>query len=119
MGALMNDNAKHIGLDDHQATISVAILDSAGKLVMEAILGLKAPQFSSLSAVCVAACTCSLKKEPGRPGGTICSRLTQRKGLSEARRTWLANFEGIGTELPDDHPGLSRSSDAPVESEYL
>jgi hypothetical protein len=114
----MNDNAKHIGLDAHQATIS-AILDSAGKLVMEAILGLKAPQFSSLSAVCVAACTCSLKKEPGRPGGTICSSLTQRKGLSEARRTWLANFEGIGTELPDDHPGLSRSSDAPVESEYL
>jgi len=37
----MNDNAKHIGLDAHQATIS-AILDSAGKLVMEAILGLKA-----------------------------------------------------------------------------
>ena len=34
----MNDNAKHIGLDAHQATIS-AILDSAGKLVMEAILG--------------------------------------------------------------------------------
>jgi len=34
----MND-AKYIGLDVHQATISVAILDSAGRLVMEAILG--------------------------------------------------------------------------------
>jgi hypothetical protein len=33
----MND-AKHIGLDVHQATISVAVRDSAGKLVMEAIL---------------------------------------------------------------------------------
>jgi len=33
----MND-AKYIGLDVHQATISVAVLDSAGKLVMEAIL---------------------------------------------------------------------------------
>ena len=33
----MND-AKYIGLDVHQATISVAILDSAGKLVMEAIV---------------------------------------------------------------------------------
>jgi hypothetical protein len=33
----MND-AKYIGLDVHQATISVAALDSTGKLVMEAIL---------------------------------------------------------------------------------
>ena len=37
----MND-AKYIGLDVHQATISVAVLDSAGELVMEAILETKA-----------------------------------------------------------------------------
>src|ERR1019366_4862663 len=37
----MND-AKYIGLDVHQATISVAILDSAGKLVMECVLETKA-----------------------------------------------------------------------------
>src|SRR5450756_3212813 len=37
----MND-AKYIGLDIHQATISLAVLDSAGKLVMEAILETKA-----------------------------------------------------------------------------
>jgi len=37
----MND-AKYIGLDVHQATISVAGLDSAGKFVMEAILETKA-----------------------------------------------------------------------------
>ena len=37
----MND-AQYIGLDVHQATISVAVLDSAGKLVMEAILETKA-----------------------------------------------------------------------------
>ena len=30
----MND-AKYMGLDVHQATISVAVLDSAGKLVMK------------------------------------------------------------------------------------
>jgi hypothetical protein len=30
----MND-AKYIGLDVHQATISVAILDSTGKLMMD------------------------------------------------------------------------------------
>ena len=37
----MND-AKYIGLDVHQATISAAVLDSSGKLVMEAILETKA-----------------------------------------------------------------------------
>jgi transposase len=37
----MND-AKYIGLDVHQATISVAVLDSAGSLAMEAILETKA-----------------------------------------------------------------------------
>jgi transposase len=35
-------DAKYIGLDVHQATTSVAILDSVGKLVMEAILETKA-----------------------------------------------------------------------------
>ena len=37
----MND-AKYIGLDVHQATISAAVLDSAGKLMMESILETKA-----------------------------------------------------------------------------
>jgi transposase len=35
-------DAKYIGLDVHQATISVAVLDSSGKVVMEAILETKA-----------------------------------------------------------------------------
>src|SRR6202166_4718752 len=37
----MND-AKYIGLDVHQATISATVLDCSGKLVMEAILETKA-----------------------------------------------------------------------------
>jgi transposase len=37
----MND-AKYIGLDVHQATTSAAVLDSASKLVVEAILETKA-----------------------------------------------------------------------------
>src|ERR1700681_3287815 len=37
----MND-AKYIGLDVHQATISAAVLDSSGRLVMECILETKA-----------------------------------------------------------------------------
>jgi len=33
---------KFIGLDVHQSTISVAVLDSAGKLVMESVIETKA-----------------------------------------------------------------------------
>ena len=36
------DNRKYIGMDVHQATISVAVRDSTGKLVMECILETKA-----------------------------------------------------------------------------
>ena len=51
----MND-AKYIGLDVHQATISVAVLDSAGKLVMEAILETKAETICNFFTDCVAVC---------------------------------------------------------------
>jgi len=54
----MND-AKYIGPDVHQATISVAVRDSDGKLVLEAILETKVEtvlQFCSLFTVCVVAC---------------------------------------------------------------
>jgi hypothetical protein len=36
------NSEKYIGLDVHQATITVAVMDSAGKLVMESILETKA-----------------------------------------------------------------------------
>jgi transposase len=36
------ENRKYIGMDVHQATISVAVLDAAGKLVMESIIETKA-----------------------------------------------------------------------------
>jgi hypothetical protein len=36
------NDAKYIGLDVHQATISATVLDSTGKLVMESILETKA-----------------------------------------------------------------------------
>jgi len=36
------NSEKYIGLDVHQATISVAVMDSMGKLIMESILETKA-----------------------------------------------------------------------------
>ena len=32
------ESKKYIGMDVHQATISVAVMDAAGKLVMESII---------------------------------------------------------------------------------
>jgi phosphoribosylanthranilate isomerase len=36
------NQAKYIGMDVHQATISVAVMDSAGQLILESILETKA-----------------------------------------------------------------------------
>src|SRR6202022_2967890 len=41
-GAPSMNSEKYIGLDVHQATISVAVMDSSGKLIMECILETKA-----------------------------------------------------------------------------
>jgi len=38
-------SVKYIGLDVHQATISVAVMDASGKLVMESILESKFQDF--------------------------------------------------------------------------
>jgi len=43
---------KYIGMDVHRATISVAVMDRDGNLIMECVLETKAPPFlSSSSAV--------------------------------------------------------------------
>ena len=36
------DNTKYIGMDVHTETISIAVLNSAGKLVMESVIETKA-----------------------------------------------------------------------------
>jgi hypothetical protein len=36
------DNRKYIGMDVHQASISIAVVDAAGKLLMECIIETKA-----------------------------------------------------------------------------
>ncbi len=60
------DSTKYIGMDVHKETISIAVLNSSGKLVMETIIETKA------STVLELACTSPLKKEPGRLGCTTC-----------------------------------------------
>jgi hypothetical protein len=36
------DNTKYIGMDIHKETISIAVLDSSGKVVMESVIETKA-----------------------------------------------------------------------------
>ena len=55
----MNDE-KYIGLDVHQATIVVAVMDSTGKLVMESILETEAATILQFGAVSVKTLKASL-----------------------------------------------------------
>src|SRR5215470_14676759 len=89
--ALMND-AKYIGLDVHQATISVAVLDSAGKLVMEAIVETKAETI--------------LQCMHGLRGCTICSSRMSRVCWSRIRvRTiWEEMETGMIAATPASWP---------------
>jgi len=51
------NSEKYIGLDVHQATISVAVMDAKGKVVMECILETKATTILEvLGGTCVELC---------------------------------------------------------------
>ena len=47
---------KYIGLDVHKEAISIAVLNDAGKLVMESIIETQAAPCSSSSTVCGESC---------------------------------------------------------------
>ena len=50
------DSTKYIGMDVHKDTISVAVMNAAGKVVMESILETKGATSCSLSAGCAETC---------------------------------------------------------------
>jgi len=82
----MNE-AKYIGLDVHQATISVSVLDSSGKLVMEAILETKAETVLQFIDGLRGSLHVTFEDEPVPLGYTICSSLTSRKCWCVNRRS--------------------------------
>ena len=47
---------KYIGMDVHQATISVAVMDSSGKLIMECILERSLPNIGKRCAFTLERC---------------------------------------------------------------
>ena len=64
---------KYIGLDVHQTTISLAVMDSQGKVVMESILQTKASTILEFFAGLRGSLFVTSKKAPGSPGFTIYS----------------------------------------------
>jgi hypothetical protein len=86
----MND-AKYIGMDVHQATISVAVRDSRGNLVMEAILETKADTIlefiHGLRGSCVKQC-----REVFAPKMLRASTLNNADGRLKKLRSFFGTF---------------------------
>ena len=66
------DSVKYIGMDVHKEAISIAVLNSSGKLVMECVIETKAIAILESLKGLRATCMARLKKVPGPPGYTIC-----------------------------------------------
>ena len=64
------ESKKYIGLDVHQASISAAVRDDAGKLVMECVIETKAGTILEFTEDCVEVYASRLRKEPVPPGCT-------------------------------------------------
>ena len=63
------DSEKYIGLDVHQATISAAVMDSTGSIIMESILETKAATIIEFFAGLRG--TLSPKRSGSAPGGNL------------------------------------------------
>jgi hypothetical protein len=66
------DNRKYVGMDLHKEAIAMAVLNAAGKLVMESIIETKANTILEFLKNCAGNCTLPLRKEPGPAGCTTC-----------------------------------------------
>jgi hypothetical protein len=62
----MTSNIKYVGMDVHKQSISIAVRNAAGKIVMECVIETKANTILGYAETCRS----PLKKEPGPPGCT-------------------------------------------------
>ena len=65
-------STKYIGMDVHKESISIAVRNDAGRLVMECVIETKASTILEFIHGLRGTCMSPLKKEPGLPGYTIC-----------------------------------------------
>ena len=66
------ESVRYLGFDVHQSTISVAVVNADGKLVMQSVIATHAATILDFIHGLRGTCTSPLKKEPIRPGCTIC-----------------------------------------------
>src|ERR1700741_4332998 len=98
---------KYIGLDVHQATISVAVMDSQGKGVMESILETKASTILEFLAGLRGTLSLTFEEEPGQHGSPIGYALMTSSRSTTARPAYafcdvVPNGEhGDNLALPD------------------
>jgi hypothetical protein len=76
------NQAKYIGMDVHQATISVAVLDSAGKLILESVLETKAATILQFIGGLRGSLPVTFEEGTSAPGCMTCSSLTSRMSWS-------------------------------------
>ena len=65
-------STKYIGMDVHTESISIAVRNSIGKIVMECIIETKASTILQFINGLCGICASRSKKEPGRPGCMTC-----------------------------------------------
>jgi hypothetical protein len=87
------DSEKYIGLDVHQATIVVAVMDSSGKLVMESILETKAATILQFFAGLRG--TLSVTFEEGTWAAWLYDRMSRRRLMYS-----------VGTDPPEEKSDL-------------
>ena len=73
---MRSSSIKYIGLDVHKEAISIAVLNGAGKLVMESVIETKASTLVQLLDGLRGELHVTLEEETGRPGCTTCSNPT-------------------------------------------
>ena len=116
--------SKYIGMDVHKESISIAVMNSVGKVVMECVIATKASillqfihglrgdlhvtfeegtwaawLYDLLKPHVTEVVVCNPRKIALLKDGSKSDRI----GLS--RRGWLANVEGTGAQLSDHHQG--------------
>jgi hypothetical protein len=89
------DSEKYIGLDVHQATISVAVTDSTGRIIMESILDTKAATILEFFAGLRGTLTVSLL----RLDGDDLEMVVPKNLLKTAARQWLVFYNIQGSSL--------------------
>ena len=65
-------SAKYIGMDVHKESISIAVRNAVGKIVMESVIETKASIILQFIDGLRETCRLRLKKEPQPPGCTTC-----------------------------------------------